>query len=574
MMFAVVLATVAQAQFTSDGVFVLDITIGSETITLKKAVDCGYETANGWGGPVESNQCWEAQWAQDITPDSLACDSIPAGSLDGKVALIRRGACEFGLKSLNAQKAGAAAVVVFNHFLTAADNNCTVIPMGAGAVGPQVTIPVFFLSRDAAEKVSAATNAGIPVTICTRLLSLFDATAEYSYAIPESQADSMNLITVNCVNRTGVEQEFTFRANIQDPAGNSVELVTTDVLGVDSTTLAVFPFYKPTAGAGKYTITFSADQATAAGDTVVREFVLTPHTFATDNLNLRSGGIAPTLATFTGSGFKYQTAGMVRTGPNGMTAVSASFGIGNPAAVATGDAASDVVNVLLYDADANDDNSNDLTAGFSDLNFVGFADYNFDATLQPDALVDVELVPIDGDKVELKPNHLYYVSILYDRNPAIAAGNDSTSIAFTFTNQVFYGQFTLGGGQRVGLHTPLQLDDLYSGWSGGTVVTRLNEEGHQPSSTKAPLLDASKMSVTPNPATDLVRLNLDLATENNTVAATLIDFNGRALQTEVRKNFRDGQLTFDARQLPSGTYMLWVRTSNEGSTMTKVMICH
>jgi Zn-dependent M28 family amino/carboxypeptidase len=39
---------------------------------------------------------------------------FPAGGIAGKVALIQRGTCDFGLKVVNAQSAGAAAVIIFN----------------------------------------------------------------------------------------------------------------------------------------------------------------------------------------------------------------------------------------------------------------------------------------------------------------------------------------------------------------------------------------------------------------------------------------------------------------------------
>jgi minor extracellular serine protease Vpr len=51
------------------------------------------------------------------TPSSAAdaCVALPAGSLAGEAALIRRGGCSFKLKALNAQAAGAAAVIIYNN---------------------------------------------------------------------------------------------------------------------------------------------------------------------------------------------------------------------------------------------------------------------------------------------------------------------------------------------------------------------------------------------------------------------------------------------------------------------------
>ena len=70
-----------------------------------------------------------------------ACNAVapPAGSLTGKVALIRRGTCGFHEKSLNAQNAGAAAVVIYNN--VAGLQNITV----AGT--PAISIPVVSISQ-------------------------------------------------------------------------------------------------------------------------------------------------------------------------------------------------------------------------------------------------------------------------------------------------------------------------------------------------------------------------------------------------------------------------------------------
>jgi len=48
-----------------------------------------------------------------LDQDGLACAALPAGSLEGRIALILRGTCYFEDKLNNAQKAGAAAAVVY-----------------------------------------------------------------------------------------------------------------------------------------------------------------------------------------------------------------------------------------------------------------------------------------------------------------------------------------------------------------------------------------------------------------------------------------------------------------------------
>lgn len=562
--------TGAMAQGSNAEVYVLDLKINGTVVSTFRKGDCGFSAADGWGGAVVGDFCLPIVWAYDITPDSLGCDSI-ANNYAGKMVMIRRGACEFGLKGLNAQKAGANAVAIVNATLAAnpnAGNDCSAPGMGAGAVGDQVTIPQVMFSRIMADQIDAAIKAGQQPEICFRRLSLYDPTAEYSYATPVGQGVPSELIAVNCVNRSGLDQEFIGKCVVTDPAGTVTEILSEPIfIAADADSLITFATsYTPPAGlTGLYNLQFSADKATGLGDTVFRSFRITPHTWATDNL-VRNGG-AFNDASFLAGGNIYQTGSVVVTGTGGEVKL-VTFGIENAAAMAdTLTPETNIVNVLLYDADANDDNINDLGTGttiFDDVTIVSFAEVLFDRNTTNE-LQNVELIPIDGDNI-LKPNHLYYISLKYD------GSSNSTypgkSISFSTTGQVYYDQ-------RIGLHTPLRLDNSYSGWGGATVITRLHEAPYDPTVTvNANILDKVKYSVTPNPTADWVNLNLELKGENKTVNVEIIDNMGRTMTSQAKKNFKNGRVSFDSRSLPSGNYYVYVRTSDEGSAMVPVMICH
>jgi hypothetical protein len=88
-----------------------------------------------------------------VPADGCAAISSP---LAGRIALIDRGACEFSLKALNAQTAGATAVIIANN-----QGGTTVITMGPGASAKRVRIPAVMISQnDGADlKSIAAPNA-------------------------------------------------------------------------------------------------------------------------------------------------------------------------------------------------------------------------------------------------------------------------------------------------------------------------------------------------------------------------------------------------------------------------------
>lgn len=97
----------------------------------------GYQQATGApAAPTSGSQPMARTGSKTSTDD--ACATLPAGSLTGRVALIRRGTCSFYQKAFNAQVAGAAGVVLYNNVPG------RISPTVVGT--PAITIPVVSVS--------------------------------------------------------------------------------------------------------------------------------------------------------------------------------------------------------------------------------------------------------------------------------------------------------------------------------------------------------------------------------------------------------------------------------------------
>ncbi|MFD2822300.1 T9SS-dependent M36 family metallopeptidase [Lacinutrix iliipiscaria] len=101
----------------------------------------------------------------NATPDIHdACDPITnASEINGKIAVIRRGDCEFGFKILAAENAGAVAVIMVNNV------GGDPIIMAPGAVGGSVTIPSIMINSFDGAGIINRLNAG--ETISATLIS-------------------------------------------------------------------------------------------------------------------------------------------------------------------------------------------------------------------------------------------------------------------------------------------------------------------------------------------------------------------------------------------------------------------
>ncbi|WP_456378683.1 PA domain-containing protein, partial [Lutibacter sp.] len=87
-----------------------------------------------------------------------ACNAFTNGvAINGNIAVVERGNCTFVTKVLNAQDAGAIAVLVVN--------NVGGPPIGMSGSDPLITIPVAMISKEEGQAIIAQLGSGVNVTV-------------------------------------------------------------------------------------------------------------------------------------------------------------------------------------------------------------------------------------------------------------------------------------------------------------------------------------------------------------------------------------------------------------------------
>lgn len=253
------------------------------------------DPAGGWGTPnflipgvyiqdtlMLANDGSEGLNAQGNPVSAAACNPL-LNNLNGKIAVIYRGdgttnptsgGCEFGVKALNAQNAGAVGVIIINR-------EPGVITPGPGASGATVTIPVVMLSNtDGAILVNQMQSGAVVVFIGNKtLLFANDVRLSPGAAFAPKQGFVPALLAQN-----GTEFNFSvgariyndgnlpqgnvsLRATVTNPSGNIVydnsvsglnisSVDSADVYPTGNFTLADFSLASyPT---GTYTLTYTA----------------------------------------------------------------------------------------------------------------------------------------------------------------------------------------------------------------------------------------------------------------------------------------------------------------------------
>ncbi len=132
------------------------------------------------------------------TPTSArdACDELPAGSLAGKIALVRRGGCPFHQKAARAQAAGAAGVVIY-------DDRAGVMSPSVEA-GGSITIPVVGIAQADGELLNARLDAG-PLT--------------HSWTDRAVAAESSTAGLISGFSSHGLSATLSFKPDLAAPGG-------------------------------------------------------------------------------------------------------------------------------------------------------------------------------------------------------------------------------------------------------------------------------------------------------------------------------------------------------------------
>jgi len=127
--------------------------------------------ANDWGANLETTNITDtAAFALDATnADSLGCQTIAnASEVNGKIAVVYRGECQFSDKALNVQNAGAVALVIIN------SQPGGPVGMAGGTVAAQVSIPVVMISQDDGAALKDAISQGKAIITIRNNTGLFE----------------------------------------------------------------------------------------------------------------------------------------------------------------------------------------------------------------------------------------------------------------------------------------------------------------------------------------------------------------------------------------------------------------
>lgn len=231
------------------------------------------------------------------------------------------------------------------------------------------------------------------------------------------------------------------------------------------------------------------------------------------------------------------------------------------------------VQIVLYKwEDANEDGQ----ADFDERDREGTYFYTIDGSEEWDELITVPLSDLATGLTPALDDESYYIATIE------FVAEDETRVDFGASDNFDYGGMILGSAQlgspryagMLGINSNLD-DEPYSSVGFGSEfvpVVRLNISQSPIFSSDYETLDpANVIQVLPNPASDFVQVQLGLTQISERVEAELININGQRIALRELQNVQNGNVEFDVRNLPAGSYFVRVQT-DFGATVKKVVV--
>jgi len=526
--------------FNIPGTFVED------TIML---VDDGSTGTNAQGNPVSAEGC-----------NPLIND------LTGKIAVIYRNTCEFGLKAFNAQNAGAVGVIIINR------NPNEWINMGPGADGANVTIPVVMVDINDGQTIVAEMANGPVVMFLGNKTGLFanDIALSSGKALAPKGGMIHSLLAQN-----GTEFNFEVGANISNPgnqaqANVSVNAKVTNPAGTvvydntvsglslaagDTTGIDIFPggsstfpqFSLSSYPAGTYTLTYTADLGGTdeydSDNSVSFSFTVNDSVFSYSAIDTATNAMGA--SNFYRPNTNNQTYSVCTVVQDPNASRVAATGVYFAATKATGTTPLDGEEMALYLYTWDDQ--------FTDLN-----DANFPAGTA-------------WTLTEVASGFYYYPSdlqgdVVYGAfaNPVVLQDNTRYLACVQTVNLDLYLGY---GSQNYTWNTDLYLQPMFPNESDGTRFA-VGFGSDLPSALGVALVDANNVGIAesnsvegiayPNPANDKVTVSIE---GEGVAALNVTDISGKTVMTNML-SLVAGKSDVNISSLESGMYIFNVTLEN------------
>jgi hypothetical protein len=486
-----------------------------------------FGTANGWGAdlndPANAVSGTGVLVSDGTAADSLGCGTlVNAANVAGNIAFVYRGTCEFGVKALNAQNAGAIAVVIIN-------NVSGTIPMGAGSQGGNVTIPVVMISKEDGELLRPYLDNGTLEMFIGSKLGLFandlgsqkgDIIRPLSYSVPSllagNSAELNTLLLGAKVRNFGSNTQTNINLNAKIVLNGTTQLYnqTASLASLapgDSFSFSLNPFSIPNANVAKYTLTYTITSDSTDQDT--SDNVLTQDFYVSDGVYSKSGYDFAAGKPIRTSGITSANSSAKKWGIL-MNAESGSqikvTGIQFSASTRSTDSLTgQVVTGYVYEWD---DINQDGGITNNELTEISIGFYSYESDLQNE-FITIEFDDMPG----LADNKIYYFAVEYEGNLTFFYGIDG-NLDYAATIDAYSQSIN-----------PLYTDTWYGGGFGteNTLAIAVLTEFNNVSVNEETL--SLSMKAYPNPANDAVNLVFGDAVSNANVQVNVIDVTGRSV---------------------------------------------
>jgi len=543
---------------------------------LKGQYPFGRSSETGWGHNLDTVV---AQGTLVVGRDSTAADSLGCNALvnaaacAGKIVVIYRGACEFGVKALNAQNAGAIGVVIINNVAGAP------IILGAGANGANVTIPTLMVSQETGALLRGAIDAGTCTAIIGNKRGLFandlgmsgqEVVVAPNYATPLSQVANgggynvpvgVSVTNYGTANRTAVliNANITFNGNVVYNQDTTATAMATN----DSVNFAFSTFDPAPHGLGtyqlKYTVTGNGTEDFPEDNSVTTTFLITDSVWSKGRINATTGMPIHTNAYTKAGGGDVEIGAIFLANKGsrlkamsltGALTIGAADSLNNEAMVAR-----------MYDwTDTNADNVVDA-AELTQL-AEGFYTYTVNERYAYKKMsLDDIFTSIPG--IVMSDSATYIFSIFYPGTKTALIACDE-QVNYT-TTVPFIGQ------RAVVVYTTQWFSDGF----GRDIVPAINVEfAAINTSVQNQTRNDLKIKVYPNPASDHILIKVDGDQFLGEMNYQVVDITGRTVKTGVRSvNGANDSFRLDVQDLNQGTYSLVMKTKT-GFNTTRFVVVH